>query len=189
MYVLQVDGNVALDCATSAVKVGAKTSKIIYRRTENEMKTSIDEFNLATKNNVDFEYLALPIKLIGDNEVKKIECIKMELGKEDETGRRYPVEIKGSNYFIDTDIVVWAIGSFIDETKIDNIQINDKSKLIKINENYQTNIDKVFTGGDCATKDRTVANASHMGIEAAKNIIKFLEKQIDMINKIIYNPY
>ena len=102
----------------------------------------------------------------------------MELGKEDETGRRYPVEIENSNYLIDTDIVVWAIGSYLDESKICNLNVDDKNKLIEINEKYQTSIDKVFTGGDCATKDRTVANASHMGIEAAKNIIIFLENRL-----------
>ena len=63
----------ALDCATSAIKAHAKASKIIYRRTENEMKTSLDEFNLAIENNVDFEYLSLPVKFIGDNEIKQIE--------------------------------------------------------------------------------------------------------------------
>lgn len=171
-----MDGNVALDCATIAAKLGANTSKIIYRRTEEEMKTSIDEFNLAVENNVLFEYLSLPIKFIGNDKINQIECIKMELGEIDETGRRYPIGIENSNYLLKADIVVWAIGCFVDEKEIEKINIDKRNKLININEKYQTNISKIFTGGDCASKERTVAHASHMGIEAAKNIMNFLEK-------------
>ncbi len=168
-------GNVALDCATSAIKLGAKTSKIIYRRTENEMKTSIDEYNLAIENNVLFECLSLPVKFLGNDKIEEIECIKMKLGDVDESGRRSPVEIKDSNYNIKADIIVFAIGCMIEDNDIDLIEIDNRNKIINVNEKYQTSIPNIFTGGDCATKERTVTFASHMGIEAAKQIINYLK--------------
>ena len=171
-------GNVAIDCAISAKRLGAKTSTLVYRRTENELLMEKSERELAEKLNVDFNYLSLPIKFIGDKRVTKIECVKMYLGEVDNTGRRTPVVQNGTNYIMDADYIVVCVGSKIDSQivfKDSNIDYDDYS--IKINDDGQTNIPYIFAGGDtCLTSNKTVAMAAKTGEIAANGIDKYLSR-------------
>ena len=172
-------GNVAIDCAISAKKLGAKTSTLVYRRTENELLMEKSERELAEELNVEFNYLSLPVKFIGDKKVEQIECVKMCLGEVDNTGRRTPIVQNGTNYIIDADYVVVCVGSKIDsETVLKNSKIDYDDYTIKVNEYGQTNIPYIFAGGDtCLTSNKTVAMAAKTGVIAAMGIDKYLSRQ------------
>lgn len=170
-------GNVAMDCARTAIKLGAREVKVIYRRTEKEMPVSPIEYKNAIDEGVEFEYLTLPVKILGEEKVEKIECVKMKLGEADESGRPKPILVENSNFEIDTDIVITCLGNKLNKDKITNkfgIEIDEQTGLIKINEKMQTNIKNIFTGGDSSNKNQRVAYALADGIKAGKEIDKYL---------------
>ncbi len=167
-------GNVAMDMARTAKRNGAKDVKIIYRRSEEQMPADKKEIDIAKEEGIEFLFLNNIVQILStDNKtIDKIECIKTKLVKKEGDSRLSPVNIEGSNYFIDMDAVFMAIGSGVDEEVVDNLNISlTKYKNIEIDENYKTSNDKIFACGDLAGQKATVAWAAEGGKKAAKSII------------------
>lgn len=170
-------GDVAMDCGRTAIKLGAREVKVIYRRTEKEMPVSPIEYQHAIDEGVEFEYLTLPVKILGEEQVEKIECVKMKLGEADESGRPRPILVENSNFEIDTNFVITCLGNKLNQDKITNkfgIEIDEQTGLIKINEKMQTNIQNIFAGGDATNKKQRVAYALADGTKAGEEIEKYL---------------
>jgi glutamate synthase (NADPH/NADH) small chain len=171
-------GNVAMDSARVALRLGAKKVILIYRRSENEMPARREEYHHAKEEGVEFLFLTNPTKFIEDENgnVKQMEVIKMNLGEPDESGRRSPIPIKNSEYLIDTDIIIVAIGTRanpICPKSIHNLELN-KGGYIVTHRDLQTNIDGIFAGGDIVTGSATVISAMGAGKRAAKAISEYL---------------
>lgn len=165
-------GNVAMDCARTVKKLGAKEVKVIYRRAKEQMPAEEKEIECAEHEGIEFLFQNNIVKIIGEKQVEKIELIKTKLLAKDGKTRLIPVNIEGSNYCIETDYVIMALGSNTDEM-VKNLGLElDKWGSIKINSNYQTSDKKVFAGGDVAGVKSTVAWAAFSGREAAKKIIE-----------------
>lgn len=168
-------GNVAMDMARVAKRNGAKKVSIIYRRSEAQMPAERKEIEEAEKEGIDFLFQNNILRIISgkDKKVQKIECIHTELVKKDGEDRLYPVNIEGSNYFLDMDLVFIAVGAKVEDSIINklNLQTNKYNNII-VNGNYQTSNNKIYAGGDLIGEKNTVAWAARTGREAAKNIIK-----------------
>jgi glutamate synthase (NADPH) small chain len=173
-------GNVAMDAARSALRLGAEKVYIVYRRTEQEMPARIDEIHHAREEGIEFYLLTSPIKILGDEfgEVKKLLCLKNELGAPDDSGRRRPVPIKGSEFELEIDTVIIAIGNgpnpILLET-IDGLKLNRWGNIQADEKTFRTNIQDIFAGGDIVTGAATVIAAMGAGKQAAKSIDKYLE--------------
>jgi NADPH-dependent glutamate synthase beta subunit-like oxidoreductase/2,4-dienoyl-CoA reductase-like NADH-dependent reductase (Old Yellow Enzyme family) len=172
-------GNVAIDIARTIIRLGAKEVTVIYRRSPREMPAHEGEVQAAEVEGVRFQYLTTPVKIIGkDNKVSKIECIRMELGEKDESGRRSPMPIKGSEYKIDVDNVILAIGEIPDLTFLEDKLDIKADKSLKIDYcTMMTNIKGIFAGGDAVSGPATVIEAIAAGRKAAISIDKYLRKQ------------
>lgn len=170
-------GNVAMDASRTIKKLGADHVYVIYRRAEEQMPAEKKEIKDAKDEGIEFRFLNNIVKILGKNKVEKIECIKTELIYE-EGKRPYPVNIENSNYTLDMDYVVMAIGSCLEENILDGLEKNEWGK-IKIDENYRTNIENVYAAGDVAGVKSTVAWASYSGREAAKKIYDDLKEEIN----------
>ena len=174
-------GNVAMDCARTSLRLGAEKSYIIYRRSENEMPARAEEIEHAKEEGVIFKLLTNPVKFIGDEKglLKEVECIKMKLGEPDESGRRRPVPIEGSNFKIKIDTALVAIGQspnpLIPKT-VKGLKIG-KWGNIETDEDGRTNIPGIFAGGDIATGAATVILAMGAGKRAARAIDKYLKQK------------
>ena len=165
-------GNVAIDCARTIKKMGAKEVKIIYRRSRNEMPAENKEIEEAYKEGIEFLFQNNIIKIIGKEKVEKVELVKTELIKKENETRLVPVNIENSNYIINADYVIFALGSKPEEF-VKNLKLNiSKNGKIEINEKYQTSFKKIYAGGDLAGIKGTVAWAAKSGREAAKNIMQ-----------------
>jgi glutamate synthase (NADPH/NADH) small chain len=167
-------GNVAMDSARCAVRLGAEKVYIIYRRTEVEMPARIDEIHHAQEEGIEFHLLTNPVRILGGDKgrVEKIVCRKNELGELDESGRRRPVPIEGSEFEMDMDTVVIAIGNGPNPLllkTIKELKIGRKGN-IESDENGQTNIEDIFAGGDIVTGSATVIAAMGAGKKAARAI-------------------
>ena len=163
-------GNVALDSARTAKRLGAKKVYIIYRRSEVEMPGRIEEIKHAKEEGIEIVFLTNPVEILGENGwVKKIKCIRMELGEPDDSGRRRPIPVKDSEYEIDTDIVVIAIGQgpnpVLMQTSSD-IMLNKRGNIVA-DESGKTSKKGVFAGGDIVTGTATVILAMGAGRTAA----------------------
>lgn len=169
-------GNVAMDCARTINKMGAKEVKVIYRRAREQMSAEDKEVEDAINEGIEFLFQNNVVKIIGDEKVEKVELIKTELVQKEGETRLVPVNIENSNYIEDIDYVVMALGSK-PEGFVSNLGLElNKWGNIMINENYQTSNHKVFSGGDLAGIKGTVAWAAKSGREAANKIVEFLEK-------------
>ncbi len=172
-------GNVAMDAVRVAVRTGSKEVFILYRRTRAEMPASPEEIEEALEEGIEMKFLVAPKRVVGkDGKVTGIECTRMELGEPDASGRRRPVEIKGSEFIVECDAVVPAIGqeadlSFI--TKESGVAINKWKNLDYDPVTYATNVAGIFTGGDVSTGPQTVVKAVYSGKEAAKSIDRYLQ--------------
>lgn len=171
-------GNVAMDIARTIKRLGAKNVSIIYRRSEKQMPAERKEIEYAKLEGVKFLFQNNIVKIIGDEtgKVEKLECIKTELIKKEGEDREVPLNIENSNYIIDIDYVVRAVGS---ETQRDllnklNLKLNN-SGYIEIDENYMTSKEKIFAAGDLIGTKSTVAWAAKSGREAANKILLFLK--------------
>ncbi len=163
-------GNVALDSARSALRLGAEKVSIVYRRTEKEMPARVEEYEHAKEEGIDFQFLTLPKRILGDNGwVKGMECLKMKLGEPDESGRRRPLPIEGSEFEMEVDQVVVAIG-----TQANPLLLKTTPDLRLINEVGRTSKRGVFAGGDIVTGSATVISAMGMGRVAAQAIHDYL---------------
>ena len=172
-------GNVAMDAARTALRLGAEVH-VVYRRSEAELPARAEEVHHAKEEGIIFDLLTNPTEILADENgwVKGIKCVKMELGEPDASGRRSPVEIKGSEYVLDVDMVVMAIGQgpnpLLKQTTPE-LETNKRGNIVA-NEEGATSIPGVFAGGDIVTGAATVISAMGAGKKAALAIDEYLSK-------------
>lgn len=178
-------GNTAIDGATCSVRLGAENVKILYRRTLEEMTAYDFEYDFAKQDGVEFRWLTAPVKIIGDEHghVKAIECIKMELTETGEDGRRKPVPIKGSEFQLQVDAVIKAIGQSRYVNLIEEMNLEHDGGVVTINENtYQTSNKKVFACGDVifgkGQGEAMVVSAAQQGKKTAHAIHQMITKTV-----------
>jgi glutamate synthase (NADPH) small chain len=174
-------GNVAMDCARTALRLGAE-SRIIYRRSRAEMPARLEEVENAEEEGVIFEYLTLPIRYIGDENgwVKEIEYLKMKLGEPDASGRRSPIPIEGSETILPVDAVVCAIGNSpnpLIPANTPELKIGKKGNIVADEATGKTSMDRIWAGGDVVTGAATVILAMGAGRKAARSIHEYLMAQ------------
>jgi glutamate synthase (NADPH/NADH) small chain len=174
-------GNVAMDSARTAKRLGAKEVYILYRRTEKEMPARVEEVENAKEEDVRFMMLTSPVQIIGDEKgyVKGLECLKMQLGEPDDSGRRKPLAIKGSNFKLDLDMVIIAIGQgpnpIITKTT-PNLKV-DGSGYIVVDDRGRTSHQKIWAAGDIVPNSETVIEAMCGAKNAARDMHLFLSKK------------
>lgn len=174
-------GNVAMDSARSALRLGAEEVCIVYRRSREELPARKEEIENAEEEGIICKFLAAPTRFIGDEKgwVRQMECICMELGAPDESGRRRPVPVKGSEFVMDVDTVIVAIGRTpnpIIQRTTEGLEVT-KWGTIVTDENGKTSIGGVYAGGDIVTGEATVISAMGAGKKAAKAIHEYLMKK------------
>ena len=173
-------GNVAMDAARTALRLGAETT-IVYRRTEKELPARAEEVHHAKEEGIQFAMLTNPIEVIGDEKgwVKAVKCIRMELGEPDESGRRSPVEVPGSEFEIETDTVIMSLGTspnpLIAKTTA-GLETTRRGCLVA-DENGATTRPGVFAGGDAVTGAATVILAMGAGRKAAAAIHEYIQNK------------
>ncbi|MBW2219003.1 MAG: FAD-dependent oxidoreductase [Deltaproteobacteria bacterium] len=178
-------GNTAIDCVRTLVRLGADEVSIVYRRTRNEMPANMVEIEAAEHEGIKFNFLASPNRVVGDEDgkVTGLEYLQMELGEPDESGRRRPVPIEGSETTIDIDMLVLAIGQGPDISFKDNEEGKRLAELETTRwdtidsadpETLQTNIPYIFTGGDSATGASLVVEGIGGGRRAARSIHQYV---------------
>ncbi|MDD4378297.1 MAG: NADPH-dependent glutamate synthase [Eubacteriales bacterium] len=175
-------GNVAMDAARSAKRLGAENVYIIYRRSEEELPARLEEVHHAKEEGVEFKLLNNPTKILGteDGWVKGIECLEMELGEPDESGRRRPVEKAGSEHIIDVQTVIIAIGQSpnpLIKATTEGLKTHDWGGILVEQETGASSIEGVYAGGDAVTGAATVILAMGAGKNAAKAIHEYLQQQ------------
>jgi glutamate synthase (NADPH/NADH) small chain len=171
-------GDTSMDCVRTAVRLGASSVTCMYRRTEAEQKGREEERKHAREEGVAFNYLTVPVRFTGEEGVvKAAECQRMELGKPDESGRRSPVPIKGSEFTLPVDIVVLAIGYSPDELveKTTPGLRTTSWKTVRVDEDFQTTRPGVFAGGDNVNGADLVVTAMADGRRAAIAIDNYLK--------------
>jgi glutamate synthase (NADPH/NADH) small chain len=174
-------GNVAMDVARTAVRLGAEKVYLVYRRSEQEMPARIEEVEHAKEEGVEFHVLQSPKRIIGDEDsrVTAIECLKYRLGEPDESGRRRPVPIEGSEFQIEVDAVVIAIGNVANpliRQTTPGLEFNKWGNIV-VDENCKTSLEGVYAGGDIVLGDATVILAMGQGRTAAAAINKYLAEK------------
>ena len=174
-------GNVAMDAARCAKRLGAENVYIIYRRSDEEMPARREEIEHAKEERIDFKLLTNPKRILTDENsvVKGIECVKMALGEPDSSGRRRPEEIPNSEFVIDVDSVIMAIGTSpnpLIRSTTNGIEANSRGCLV-VDENMMTSKDGVYAGGDAVTGAATVILAMGAGKKAAAAIDERLKEQ------------
>lgn len=174
-------GNVAMDAARSAMRLGAENVYIIYRRSEAELPARAEEVEHAKEEGIIFKTLNNPVEIIGDENgfVKGVKCIEMELGEPDESGRRRPVPKAGSEHVVDMDCVVMSIGTtpnplIASTTK--GLEVNKRGCIVVDEDTCHTSRDTVYAGGDAVSGAATVILAMGAGKKAAESIDKLLSK-------------
>ena len=173
-------GNVAMDAARSALRMGAEHVYIVYRRSEAEMPARKEEVHHAKEEGVEFQNLCNPTEILGgeDGRVCGLKCIRMELGEPDESGRRRPVAIPGSEYVLDVDTVIMSIGTSpnpLIRTTTAGLEANKRGCLIVNEDTMQTTKDGVYAGGDAVTGAATVILAMGAGKKAAASIDEYIK--------------
>ena len=167
-------GNVAMDCSRTIKRLGAKEVNVIYRRAEKQMPAEEKEIADAKKERINFLFQNNIVKILGKDKVEEVELIKTQLIKKEGQTREVPVNIEGSNYKIDIDCIVMALGSQVsDEILTLGLTLN-KWGNIMVDENYQTEDKQIYAGGDLIGMKGTVAWAAKSGREAAKKILENL---------------
>jgi len=172
-------GNVAMDSVRTALRLGADNAYIIYRRSKKEMPARIEEVHHAEEEGVQFNFLTNPIEYIGDENgwVKQMVCNRMELGEPDDSGRRRPIVIKGSEFTIDVDIVVVAIGTTANPViprTTPGLDVNKWGYIVTKDGTGETTRMGVYAGGDIVTGSATVILAMGAGRQAAKAIDEYV---------------
>ncbi|HLR20876.1 MAG TPA: NADPH-dependent glutamate synthase [Tissierellaceae bacterium] len=173
-------GNVAMDAARTAKRLGADVH-VIYRRTKDELPAREEEVENAIEEGIEFEFLTSPTEVLlnDDGWVKGIKCIRMELGEEDESGRRRPLAVEDSEFDFDVDTVIMALGTspnpLIPNTT-EGLESDDWNRIITLNDNGETSKSGIYAGGDNVTGSATVILAMGAGKEAAKEIDRFIKE-------------
>ncbi|MBQ1900422.1 MAG: FAD-dependent oxidoreductase, partial [Erysipelotrichaceae bacterium] len=183
-------GNVAMDAARTALRLGAEKVYIVYRRSMEELPARKEEVEHAQEEGIDFRLLNNPVEILGYNNpddprdpkngfVSGIRCIRMELGEPDASGRRRPVEVPGSEFVLDVDTVVMSIGTSpnpLIKNTTKGLDVNSHGGII-VNEDGLTSREAVYAGGDAVTGAATVISAMGAGKLAARSIDEFLSKK------------
>ncbi len=174
-------GNVAMDSARTALRLGAEESIIAYRRSEQELPARREEVEHAKEEGIEFQLLTNPTRIIGENGyLKKVECIRMKLGEPDESGRRRPIPIPDSEFTIETDTVVIAIGNnphpLVPRTT-KGLDLNRWGNIVADSKTGQTSKKGVFAGGDIVTGAATVIEAMGAGKRAAAAIDRYVKSK------------
>jgi len=173
-------GNVAMDSARCAKRLDVEEVYIVYRRGIEEMPARLEEVHHAKEEGIVFKVLNNPVKILGDENmnVKGVECIEMELGSPDSSGRRRPIEKEGSNFIIEADAVIMALGNHPNPllTSVTKELKIDKRGCLIVNEDSMTSKQAVYAGGDAVTGAATVIQAMGAGKEAALKIDEYLSK-------------
>jgi formate dehydrogenase beta subunit len=171
-------GNVAIDCVRSSFRIGKPDVNLVYRRTKKEMPADRVEIHDAEEEGVKFHYLCNPVRIVEkEGKVVGVECIRMELGEPDESGRRRPVPVKGSEFFIETDILIPAIGQAIDLSFLeekDGVKTTRRSTIAVQEGTFLTSRQGIFSAGDCVTGPDVLVRAAGHGKRAADKIDLFL---------------
>lgn len=172
-------GNVAIDAARTAIRLGAKKVNLIYRRSLAELPARKEEIDHAIEEGLNLKLLTNPVEILKDDNfsVKQIKCVAMELGELDKSNRRSVTVKKDSMHTIDTDVLIIAIGTSpnpIIKQTTENLAVTPKGTII-VDENQMTSIKGIFSGGDSVTGAATVISAMKAGKNAAKGIIDYLE--------------
>ena len=172
-------GNVAMDAARTAIRLGADEVYLVYRRSETEMPARVEEVEHAREEGLTFKLLTNPVRIIGDEKgrVKAMECIKMELGEPDASGRRRPIPIKGSEFMIDVDAVIMALGTNANPLlpkSTPGLELNKWGYIRADEETGTTSLKGVYAGGDIVTGGATVILAMGAGRKAARAMEKYL---------------
>ncbi len=173
-------GNTALDAARTALRMGAAKVSIVYRRTEKESPGRLEEIRHAKEEGVDFQWLTNPVRHLGDTDgqVREMECIRMELGEPDASGRRSPKAVPGSEFRIPSDTVIYALGTVtnpIISQSTPDLKTNKWGYLEVNPETQMTSIPGVFAGGDIVTGAATVILALGAGRRAAKGMLEYFK--------------
>lgn len=179
-------GNTAMDSVRTSLRVGAEHAMIVYRRTEHEMTARKEEFEHAVEEGVEFNFLTNPIEIIGNDEgwVTGLKCMKMELGEPDESGRRKPIPIKGSEFVMPVDTVIMALGTTPNPILIrttPGLQTNKWGCVVADEATGATTRPGVFAGGDVVTGAATVILAMGAGQKAAKAIHEYLQEKVAVV--------
>ncbi|MGB5911710.1 MAG: NADPH-dependent glutamate synthase [Promethearchaeia archaeon] len=179
-------GNVALDSARTALRLGSDRVIIVYRRSEKEMPARLEEYHHAKEEGIEFQFLTNPTRIIGDenDNAIKMECLRMKLGEPDDSGRRSPIPIKGSEFIIETDTIILAIGALANPVltkSIPGLKLN-KWGYIETDTDARTSIEGVYAGGDIVTGSATVISAMGSGRIASVAIDKYLRNKF--LNKV-----
>ncbi len=172
-------GNVAMDCARTALRMGAREVTIVYRRTRDEMPAREEEIEHAEQEGLRFEYLTSPIAYEGDEQgwVREMRCVRMKLGEPDDSGRRRPVPLLKSDFMIDVDMVVVAVGAGPNRALFEDaggLERNERGYIRTFSESGRTSVPKVWAGGDIVTGAATVILAMGAARKAADDMHEFL---------------
>ena len=175
-------GNVAMDACRCAKRLGAENVYIVYRRSREEMPARVEEIEHAEEEGIEFKLLCNPVRILGDEHghVVGMECVRMELGEPDESGRRRPVEVPGSNFVLDVDTVIMSLGTSpnpLIRSTTPGLEANKKGCLVVGEDTVSTTREGVFAGGDAVTGAATVILAMGAGKKAAAAIDEYLSKK------------
>lgn len=173
-------GNVAMDAARTALRLGAETH-IVYRRSEEELPARVEEVHHAKEEGIIFNLLTNPKEIVVDDNgnVTGMKCVKMELGEPDDSGRRRPVEVEGSEFVLDVDMVIMSLGTKpnpLIASTTEGLEVNQR-KCIVADESGLTSIEGVYAGGDTVTGAATVISAMGAGRDAAAAMDKYLREK------------
>ncbi|MCH7818117.1 MAG: NAD(P)-dependent oxidoreductase [Candidatus Marinimicrobia bacterium] len=174
-------GNTSVDAATAAKRLGADTVTVLYRRSESEMPAFAHEYEHAKADGVNYQWLTNPIAFMGDTDVEAVKCIRMELGEPDDSGRRQPISVPGTEFTIPADMVFLALGQVADKEFIKSIpEVGfSNGKIVADPKNGKTSNPRIFAGGDVVHGAKEVVNAVQAGKLAAYEINKFLSDEED----------
>ncbi len=175
-------GNVAMDAARCAKRLGAEQVTVVYRRGESEMPARLEEIHHAKEEGVEFRFLTAPVRILGDEagRVTALECVDMELGEPDASGRRRPMEVPGSNHALDADMVIAAIGNTpnpLIRVTTAGLEANRRGCLVVDEETMRTTREGVYAGGDIVTGAATVILAMGAGKHAARSIHEYIQQK------------
>ncbi|MEJ2716326.1 MAG: FAD-dependent oxidoreductase, partial [Deltaproteobacteria bacterium] len=172
-------GNVAVDASRTLIRLGAEEVLILYRRSRDEMPAYEEEIEAAIEEGVKIRFLAAPIEIVTSNgRVSGVRCVEMELGEPDWTGRRRPVPKEGSEFVVDADAVIPAVGQMVDPAVVPSFGTIERRRGNNVRVDpvtFATSMEGIFAAGDVATGPRTVIEAIAGGKEAAESIRRFLE--------------